>query len=481
MAEVEAARRERMDVSGGADHTCVMVMSAVLEKFVRQSPVTVMMRATMEHALNSEAVDAMFEQIAERQYVEELLFSSMVDLVGLVVAKIQPSIHAAYETVKETLPVSLTSIYNKLKTTEPRVAAGLVAHTADRLEKVIDAMGGCVPPLLPGYRVRIVDGNHLASTERRLEPLRECKAGPRPGFALVVLDPQYMLATDIIPCEDAHAQERSLTPALLELSCPRDVWIADRNFCTTALLTSWAERGSFFVIRQHANLTITSAGTRRSRGVIETGHVEEQAVSIIDSRGETMLLRRITLRLDKLTRDGDTELAILTNLPTRAASAKAVARLYRNRWTLETMFLTLTQILQGEVATLGYPKAALFSFAVALATFNIYSTVQAALRAEFGVQKIEDELSDYAVANEVQITMRGMEIAIDAQKLKVYQNMTPEDLGSELRRYARGVHLSRFKKHPRGVKKPVAARTKYVNSPHVSTARILAGAGRTGS
>jgi hypothetical protein len=458
-----------------------MIMSAVLEKFIRQSPVTVMMRAAMEYALDPAAVDTMFERTAERQYVRDLLFSSVVDLMSLVVAKIQPSVHAAYELVKDTLPVTLTSIYNKLDATEPRVAAGLVSHTAERLGKVIDAMGGCVPALLPGYRVRILDGNHLASTERRLEPLRQSKAGPRPGFALVVLDPQYMLATDMIPCEDAHTQERSLTPAILELSRAKDVWIADRNFCTTALLTGWSDRDSFFAIRHHANMTLASAGTRRSRGCIETGQVYEQPVTIADSHGKAMRLRLITLCLDKPTRDGDMVLGILTNLPTNIASAKTVARLYRNRWTLEAMFLTLTQILRGEVETLGYPKAALLCFALALATFNIYSTVQAALRAEFGVEKVEDELSDYAVANEVQVTMRGMEIAVDVQKLEVYQTMSPEVLGAELRRYAKGVRLSRFKKHPRGPKKPPAARTKYTDKPHISTARILAGATGMGS
>ena len=159
-----------MDMRGVVGHSDAMIMGAVLEKFIRQSPVTVMMRAAMEHALSSDAVDAMFERTAERQYVRELLFSSVVDLVSLVVAKIQPSIHAAYEMVRDTLPVTLTSIYNKLNATEPQVAAGLVAHTAQRLAKVIDAMEGWVPALVPGYRVRILD-----VTVRRSEP--------RGGFA----------------------------------------------------------------------------------------------------------------------------------------------------------------------------------------------------------------------------------------------------------------------------------------------------------
>lgn len=84
--------------------------------------------------------------------------------------------------------------------------------------------------------------------------LKRSKAGSLPGHSLVVLDPELMLATDMIPCEDGHAQERSLSPEILKLVKERDVWIADRNICTTVLLFGIAERDAFLVIRQHANL-----------------------------------------------------------------------------------------------------------------------------------------------------------------------------------------------------------------------------------
>ena len=42
---------------------------------------------------------------------------------------------------------------------------------------------------------------------------------------------------------------------------------------------------------------------------------------------------------------------------------------------------------------MGYPRAALLGFDVALSTSNILSTVQAAMRSTFGVEKIEAEVS----------------------------------------------------------------------------------------
>ena len=75
--------------------------------------------------------------------------------------------------------------------------------------------------------------------------------------------------------------------------------------------------------------------TLRSVGRIETGHVAEQRVQVRDAQGGAHLFRRIRVKLDQATRDGDRVLYILTNLPLRKASAKRVARLYRKRWTLE--------------------------------------------------------------------------------------------------------------------------------------------------
>lgn len=455
-----------------------MIFSQLFERFVSKKPVTVMARAAMEHALAPDALDALFSESADRQYTRELLFSSVVDLMGMVVGKIQPTIHAAYQEVAETLPVTLTAIYDKINGMEPGVTAALVKHTAHRLGPVIAQMGGEAVDLLAGYRVRIIDGNHLAATQRRLKVTLRSKAGPLPGHALVVLDPRQMLATEMIPCEDGHAQERSLTPQILALVAGNDVWIADRNFCTTALLGGIAERGAYFVVRQHAALPVHVIGAMRGSGPTETGEVFEQAVTIDLGGGRLLDARRIVVRLDKKTRDGDAEIAILTNLPSDVADAPKLAEMYRDRWTLENVFQALTMMFEGELSTLGYPRAALLGFAVALAAYNVMSTVQAALRGTFGAEKIQQDVSAFYLANEVRINHGGMAIALEDETWTPFQTMTSGALARELLRIAKHTNLRRFKRHARGPKKPVPKRTRFADSPHVSTARLLAEARR---
>jgi hypothetical protein len=454
-----------------------MYLEAVFDRFVKKSPVTVMTRALLENALAPAPVNALFGENSEWQYERTLLFSSVVDLMGMVVCRLQPSIHTAYKAVKDTLPVSLAAVYDKVNGIEPEVTAALVRHVASQLVPVIEAMGGQLPPLVPGYRTRIIDGNHLAATERRLAVLRQSKAGPLPGHALVILDPALMLAVDMIPCEDGHAQERSLFADVLSRVAPGDLWIGDRNFCTIGFLQGVAARKGCFVIRQHANLPIASAGTLHRRGRCSTGAVFEQSVTIVGNDGEPIKLRRVVVHPDEPTRNGDTEIAILTNVPVRRATAAKVADVYSERWTVEGLFQTLTQILSGEIPSLGYPKAALFAFGVALVSYNIASVVRAALRAKFGHDKIEDEVSWYYVANEVRVVSGGMDVALDDDVWAPFHTMPPQELGRALLGYAAHVRLPAFTRTKRGPKKPVPPRTKFTDTPHVSTARLLVRAG----
>jgi len=344
-----------------------MLLGDVFERFARDCPLPVMAQGVLENALSPRIVDQLFEDVAQQQYARKLLFSSIVDLMSVVVCRIRPSIHAAYQARAEVFDASLRAVYDKIDHIEPGLSAALVNTVAGRLEPVITASGGTRTEWLPGYRVKILDGNHLAGTEHRLKELRTMRAGALPGQARVVLDPRLMLATDVILCEDGHAQERALLGQVLELVAARDLGIEDRNFCTTDFLFGIARRAAFFVVRQHAStLHWEFVGKRRACGRIDTGKVFRQTIRATNDAGEILILRRITVVLDRPTRDGDAEIHLLTNVPAGDAHARVIADLYRKRWTIETAFAELEATLNGEVNTLGYPKAALFAFCVAL-------------------------------------------------------------------------------------------------------------------
>jgi IS4 transposase len=392
-----------------------MLLETIFAPFVKERPICVMARAVLERLLDAPRLDALFARTAQQQYTRELLFSSLVQLMSEVVLGIHPTVHAAYQANKEAIGVSTTALYNKLDRVETEVSAALVRDSAELAEPVVKALRASSPRWVPGYQIKVLDGNHLAPTEHRLKELRGTWAAPLPGQALVVLDQQRMLITDVFLSEDGHAQERSLLAQVLQHVGEDQLWIEDRNFCTRGLMFGMDRRGAAFVVRQHGQLQGELLGRATRTGATRSGPVYEQAMLVRDpERDETMRLRRITIHLKVPTRNGDTKLHLLSNVPRGRASAAQLARVYRKRWSIETAFFEITTTLSCEINTLGYPKAALFTFCLALLAYNAVSLLKAALRSAHGRKKINDEVSGYYLALEIGRTYDGMMIAIPA-------------------------------------------------------------------
>lgn len=450
-----------------------MAFSVILERFIEMSPIPVMVRALLERVLTAEKLALCFERVTEKQYTRELLFSSIFELMSLVVTKTFPSINAAYQSQKIDIGVSITSVYNKLNGLETVVSSALVKDTAKEMSQMVHALKGECAPLLPGFRVKMLDGNCIEATEHRLKVLRNHAAGALPGKSLVLYDPALEMATDVFPCEDGHAQERSLLPGVLDVFKENDAIIMDRNFCVRTFLFGIAARGAYFICRHHQQMPYIELSDLKRVGDTETGEINEQWIEVENEDGVKEKWRRIVIRLEKSTRDGEWELAILTNFPKTVADAKLVANLYRKRWTIETMFQELEAHLQSEINTLGYPKAALFGFCVALVAYNIMAVVKAGLRAVHGEEKIANEVSGYYIAGEIGRTHEGLSVAILPEEWEIFQTMTSKAFITVFLRLARNVKLEKYKKHRRGPKVAPPSKIKSKESPHVSTAKLL--------
>ncbi len=451
-----------------------MLLDKVFEPFIKETPICVMARGVLQRLLDPPRLDALFARTAQQQYLHELLFSTLVELMARVVLRQEPSVHAAYRKLEEQIPVSDQSVYNKLQHVELAVSAALVQDSARQVAPVLDALRARLPPLLPGYHVKILDGNHLAATEHRLKELRLTWAAPLPGTVLAVLDQEQMTVTQVLLTEDGHAQERSLLAEVYPLVRKGDVWVADRNFCTLGLIGEIFARGGFFVLRQHGQVTGELLGERKPRGRCETGWVYEQRLRLCNDQDETLEVRRVTVVLDEPTRDGDAEIHLLTNLPGKKVSAAKVAEVYRKRWTIEGLFLEASQTLSCEIDTLCYPKAALFAFCLGLVACNAVALLKAALRAAHGEDVVRQQLSAYYLVLEIRQTYAGMMVAIPALHWEVFRQFNAAEMARVLRELAGQVVLKRYRKTPRGPKKPPPKRRRYKNGEHLSTAKVIA-------
>ena len=455
-----------------------MSIKGVLERFIDRCPAGVMVRATVERVLRPERLNEIFETSRGRQYERTLVCSELISMMMGVATRTHRSVHAGYLATREKLGVSATAVYGKLSSFDPLVTSAIVRETAADMAVVIQELPKGRRVVLRGYDVFFLDGNHLAATEHRLEVLRTTREGPLPGQTLALLDAQTELVMELVPCECGHAQERSLLPGLLERIRAETVIVADRNFCTTQFLFGLFRRNAYFIIRQHAStLTYYFKGRRRKIGRCKTGMLYEQTIVLSEPEAagdnNELEIRRITLELDTPTESGETEIHMLTNLSPKVR-AKRIAETYHRRWTIEGAFQTMTDVLRCEVETLGYPKAALFSFAMAVLAWNTYAVVQAALRSVHGEQRIDDELSDEHFIRDVVLTQTGMDIAVDLNEWDQYRDLPAAQFAKAIERLARKIDLSRYPKHKRGPKKPRPKQKSGVKNHHVSTAKLLA-------
>jgi DDE family transposase len=296
---------------------------------------------------------------------------------------------------------------------------------------------------------------------------------PLPGRALVVWDQIARLVRDVFLTEDGHASERSLLDQVLDTVERSDLWIADRNFCTLGFLFGLWSKQARFVIRQHGSLVGKPIGQRKLVGTTARSEKVYEQLVVLAFAGRERTVRRVTVQLQAPTRDGDTELHIFTNLTVGEANGVRVADLYQKRWTIEAVFHELTMALQCEVNTLGYPKAALFAFCVAVLLENTLAMLKGSLRAAHGEEATAD-LSGNLLSYELQTTYEGMMVAIPTKHWTPFATMTLKEFVDTLKSLAKQVDITRYRKHQRGPKKALTPRSKRRNGGHVSTAKILA-------
>jgi IS4 transposase len=338
------------------------------------------------------------------------------------------------------------------------------------LAPVVDAMEP--EASLPGWQLRVLDGNHLPASDKRLGPLRGQRAAALPGHTLVVYDPDATLVTDIVPCEDAHASERSVAAVLVEGAGAGELWIGDRNFCTLALMQGWHDAQANFIVREHAkHPRVLNEGQWVACASVETGQVRQQAIEIVEGQASW---RRIELQLATPTEDGDTVIRLWSNLPAQV-SAQRIAEVYRKRWKIEGMFQRLEAVLNSELRSFGHPRAALLGFSAAVLAYNVLSVLKRSIEHAHRDTAPDLDVSTYYLATEISAAYHGMLVALPPQFWASWADAKPSAIARRLLELARHVNPKHVSTHKRGPKQRAAKA--YVDhataSAHVSTARVL--------
>ncbi|MGL6074910.1 MAG: transposase [Fimbriiglobus sp.] len=448
------------------------MMPPAFDQFLKAKPLTVLARVTLQTLFDPARLDQLFDKHAKAQHTRELLFSHLVDLLQSVILGTKTSLHKAFQDRLEegVLSVSAQAVYGKLRRIDLSVAEALVQDSAELIAPAMSVLNAdrCDP--LPGYCVRVIDGNLLTATERRLKPLRKNWAKGLPGRVLAVYEPGRDLVTHAFLEPDGHACERSRMEDVFQLAKPSDVWLADANFCTQDHLRRWQQLQTHFVVRHHSNVRGKSLGNPVKCGDAENGEVWESDLELQDFPGKRKL-RRITLKLTESTRDGTKEIHVLTNLPPEV-SGVAIAELYRTRWTIEGRFYEMSQTLNAEPKSLCCPGAALLAFCLGLVTSNGWSLIRAGLRSCHGSEAVES-MSRFRMSEELKETYAGMMVVLPYGVWEEYLKKWSGRLGELIRELASQVRVGSYRKTGRGPKKPRTGKVSHKPGANYSTQREI--------
>ena len=171
----------------------------------------------------------------------------------------------------------------------------------------------------------------------------------------------------------------------------------------------------------------------------------------LSSNEDALVVRRITIELYEPTQEGETVIHVLTNLPPRVCG-KRIAEQYHRRWEEETGYYYVRMCFNGELASLGHPRAALFLFSLTVISYNILQVILTALFVTHEEEEVNNASGLY-ISKEIANVTPGMLIALDDE---CWEQSLPDGTrkaASLLKQIAKEIDLGLYVKSKRKPKK----------------------------
>ena len=101
------------------------MLGKVCARFVEKSPLSVMVRGTLERVLGAEQRDAWFARTAQQQYPRTVLLSTVSTWLSQGVFRLKPAVRAASRDHEDEVGASRISLSNTLNGVETPTSAAL--------------------------------------------------------------------------------------------------------------------------------------------------------------------------------------------------------------------------------------------------------------------------------------------------------------------------------------------------------------------
>jgi hypothetical protein len=355
--------------------------------------------AVMRYALETDALNQLYERERGRCYENVLSFADFVRLMGDALLgttrSARESLLAAAE--QQTLPVTPRAFYGKLARIPVNVSSRFLLESSNRVRDALPAHSGELPPSLAEFAVTVLDGKVVKHVPRRLLPLRYSQPNAKKllgGRALAAIDLRTGLVVACHCHPDGESNDIRFVPELLQSlqgRLNRPLFVGDRAFGTVEQAQRFLQQGQF-LLRQHGQTPfVADAQTPVRDGQDRFGRAYREEWGWIcrgKKRAETIRVRRLTVQRDQ------EPLVLITSLEDADRyPAGDLLEIYLRRWQIEQVFQEITSVFQLRQLIGTTPEATLFQLTFCLLVYNIIRVVKHYV-AQAGQKPLERVSSD---------------------------------------------------------------------------------------
>ncbi|WP_423368263.1 type II toxin-antitoxin system Phd/YefM family antitoxin [Burkholderia sp. LMG 32019] len=430
------------------------MMRTIVERFVEQSPMTIMARLVLQCALHDDWIDmtAEADEEPDDESIRETLFALAVDAIAAIAAQKQMPTsqmpHGVAGHASSVPGAAVAALHDGMSRWRAGWGRALVRDSVDLLLPVAAARADERGRALGGMRLRVLDGAGDGCAHGGVgcdcgracdDPVRDAALGPTGARVLPVYDPELAMIVDLLPVERGRSHERAFVGALLEAVRPGEMWIVDGRFDIDAIVSGWPRRGAAFVLRDDGGAaTCRPLGGWRDAGPLDGGEVREQAVVIAGDGEAAGTLRRIEWRGHVPGGHPGTRVAVLTNLPVEPFDACQVMQLARRRWR-EALPFPLDPVPGGTLFGSVPARASLLASGIAALAYNAFSVMTRVVSGALGLDERDAQRVPSHIAEGVTATYAGMMIALPPDWWRRYDQLPAATLGQIVRMLA--VHV----------------------------------------
>jgi hypothetical protein len=377
-----------------------------------------------------ERLQGMWDRHRGRCYELIISFPVMVHLIADALLRHGGSGRRSFEKNIEQgeLEASVQAAYKKLGRLPIPLSQALLGECTAALSEAFPYWAQWqLPKSLHGFRVVMLDGKAIKRVAKRLKPLRGIPGGLLGGRALVAVDWTTGLTVALHADPDGDANDVRFVPDLvpvvrIHVLGPR-LWLADSAFCDLDQPGRFtAEDGDHFLVRYHPKVKFhLDVKTPPRKGEDERGRAYVEMWGWLGSEQDK---RRRYVRVIRVPRPGKKDLVLVTDLlDSDAYPAEDLLWLYAERWGIEKVFQTVTEVfgLKGLIG--GTPQACIFQFAFCLLLYNMIQVIRGYIAQ--AQDREPDEISTEKLFDDVEQQLIAWNVMFDPQVTLNYFERMP--------------------------------------------------------